>query len=349
MGKPQSVKSKILNIGKMFATSKKQMKADSGDAVPVDTGTYAMQLVKADIAEVKGEPKLITAWCVLDEGDEQHKLCKQFDTINAEKYHWILKLLTQLGIDVDETGLSDDEATTETLIDVLNEKIEDQTIARVQVTEKDGYRNMRVKGVHPEADDFTTVDPAEAIGGKVSASSSQEDDADEAADDEEEEKPVDNKYKNASQATKAPKSDGRKVQRKDDKEEESEEPVFAEGDRVTFENDDGDEVEGEIVGIIGDDARVRKDGEKKAQIRPLDMLTKLDAEEDDTSDDDTAEEVEDEPVEVKVGSKVIVTIKGKDKSGVIKKILDDGEKFLVKVGNEAVTVKADAVSVEVDE
>ncbi len=373
-----NVKSKVKNIGALWGKARETTANDTsfGDAVPVEPGMYKMQLVSAEVGDFGGTRKLLTRWCVLDDGDFQHKLCTSFDQCDtAEKLVWVQRLMVSVGIDLESCGL-DDDSSEDDMVALFQDKVDEQTVCKVKVTEKDGYTNMRVKNVDESVDESEKVDPKLAAKGKLGQ-------AEETAD---EEPPKKGKGK---------------------KEEPEDEPAAAleEGDRVSWENEDGETVEGEVVALTdNDDAKVREDGQKKSVLKPLDALTKIDAEVETPAEEEpaaqelekgsdvthngkaatvtsvppkgtkvqvtydktkkvamverdelelVAPEPEETPAEeegatIEVGSKVIATIKGKDKAGVVKSIDEENGTAKVKVGNELIKVEISDLSVEGD-
>lgn len=333
-----AVKNKIKNMSALWSAAKEKTAGDTmGDFVPVDPGIYNMQLVAADIGEYGGALKLRSRWCVLDDGDDRGKICTQFDQCDTEdKMVWLIRLMKVMGIDMDSEPSDASE-----LESLFVEKVSENLVCRVKVTEKEGYVNTRVQKVI-EVDDSELVDPDEALGGKP---------------------------KKAAKTEKVTKG---KKEEKEEEVDDADQISFEEGDKVSWENDDGDTVTGEIVGFTDDEsAKVRADGEKKSSIKSLELLTKIEEEAiekkplakpsnkssraaakgnaKEEKEEEEEVEVEEEGRELKVGDKVVATIKGKDKSAIVKSIDAENGKIKVKVGNELHTVGADDVSFEVDE
>lgn len=279
-----------------------------GDFIPVDVGSYVMQIVDASLGEWGGARKIWLKWCVISGADESDigAICNEWLQIDTEeKMKWVQRELIALGVDVDEVEIETDED----LLGVFKGLIDERAAARVRVTEKDGYSNMRVqKAVEVDEDDL--VDPVEVLNTRAGSTD----------DDEEDELKVGDRVEIEVK--------GKKVT----------------GEVAGFTNDDDVEVSVEgkkkpIVVALDDVTRLDEEDEEDEDEED---------EDDDSDEDDEDDEDEDDEVEIEVGDEVIVSVGGKDKRGVVKKDLGDG-KYRVKVGKKTVDVDAGDISFEVDE
>lgn len=301
----KDVKNKIKNMGELWSKARETTKEDKGfgEFVPVEPGIYNMQLVDATIDTFGDRRKLLTKWCVVGDDDNPSAVCSQFDTIDdEERLVWLQRLLVAMGIDLDEVSIDNEDD----LLDIFKGKVEEQLVCRVKVTEKEGFKNTRIQKV-VEVDDSEKVD-AEAV------------------------------MKAAGGAKAGNKGSEKKSKGKEKEPEPDAEVSVEEGDRVSWENDDGNTVEGEIVGFADDgDAKVREDGQKKSVIKPLEALTKLEA----------AEEApaEDEPVVIKKGMKV----DHNGKSGVVTSVPPKGDQVQVTYDKTKKAAMVDRDELTIDE
>lgn len=303
-------------IAKLWKKNKEKAKEGGfGEAVPLDPkgGPYNMQLCAAEIGDFGGARKVMTKWVVIGHDSENDTICTHWEGIDdEERVVWLIRMLMALGVDVDDVDIEDEDD----LLAVYEKLIEDFTVAKVKVTESNGYVNMRVqKKIDVDNDDL--IDPKEALkkAGK-------------GKDDGDDDKPA-----------KSGKSG------KSGKKEEVEEVAIDEGDTVSFKHPETKKkITGEVVGFTDDDesAIIKVEGEKKKLTVELGDLEKEDG-------NDGKKEDKDEKKVAEVGDTVIVDVKGKDKSGVVKKIKGDVAHVRVKGMDDLVECDLDDLKFETDD
>lgn len=290
MGKGK-VAGKIKGMAGAWNQARKDVGEGFGDFVPVDKGSYHMQLVKAEIGDFGDERKLMHKWCVVANDDGNNgKICTDFEGIDdPDRLVWLMRMLQALGVDLDECEVD----TEDDLIAIFNDLIAERTVAKVRVTEKGGYTNMRVQKV-VEIDDGDLVDPDEVFASSGRDSQSDDDDDDDDGDD-------------------------------------GDEHSFSAGDEVTWTSKSGKARSGKIESVDDEEetAVVIPDGKKKGVTVDLDDLTPVagdDEDEDDDKDDDEPEAKEPEPDgdedEVSIGDEVLAPVgsKGKTRKGKVVKV-----------------------------
>ena len=129
------------SMKKLWEEAKQKAKEDSfGEAIPLDVGSYRMQLVSADIQDIKDHKTLLTKWAVLDE-DDAGEICTNFQRMDTvDEIVWVQRLMISLGFDIDSVDPDEDSD----VLEAFNEAIKEGTVAKVKVIEKDGYTNMRI-------------------------------------------------------------------------------------------------------------------------------------------------------------------------------------------------------------
>jgi hypothetical protein len=154
--------SKLANISKLWNKGRETTaneKGAFGEAVPVDVGRYQMQLVGFNIGDYGGERKVMEKWVVLDEGDHRGAICTRWEGIaDEERIIWLQRTLAGLGVDLEEKTIESEDD----LAAVYQELVDDKTVAKVKVTEKDGWTNMRV-GAKVDVDSGDLFDPGEVM------------------------------------------------------------------------------------------------------------------------------------------------------------------------------------------
>ena len=244
-----------------------------GEAVPFEAGTYTMQIVRATVYKDESKGSMLrTEWCALDE-DDYGVIGTLFEgpCEEPDRLVWIQRTLATLGVDLDEVDY-DEPSDLEA---IYNELIEENVCAKVRVTEKDGYRNMRI-GKEVEVDEDLLVDPASVFGDNSSGGEK--------------------------------KGSKKKQQEEEEEEEEELEDAFVDGDEVEFKKGRKTE-QGTVVGYDEDGNVLIKVGKKQVAM-PEDKVSLLESEEPEEEEPEEPEETE-ETVEItwdtiEVGDKVIV-------------------------------------------
>ena len=149
------------NIAQLWGKAREKA-GKGGDFVPVEIGKYIMQIVKAEANDYGGKRKIREQWCVIqsDNNDDVGKICNQFNQIDdEERLMWTQRQLMNLGVDLEAAQVK----TEEDLMAIYEDLIKEMCAAHVNVTEKDGYVNMRVRKRVDEIDEDILVEPEEAI------------------------------------------------------------------------------------------------------------------------------------------------------------------------------------------
>ncbi len=321
MGKKDkgNVKGRIKNIAGAWDKASENRGDGFGDFVPLDPGSYFMQLVKVEIGDFGDARKVMLKWCVVanDDGDNG-KICTDFEGIeDPERLVWLQRMLVTMGVDLDEIEVE----TEDDLLGIFKDLIEERLVSKIRVTEKAGYTNMRVqKAVEIEEDDLVVADEVLASSGRDSQSSDGDDD--------------------------------------DDDDDDSDSPTISKGDEVTWTTKGGKERKGKVKSVDSDDdtAKVVAEGAKKAVTVDLDDLTLVGGDdEDDDGDDDDGDD--DDSDEVEVGDEVLAPVgsKGKTRKGKVSKLHGDGtcdvkfNKPTKKGTTHAKKVKIDDLEHQVDD
>ena len=99
-GKAGKSKGKVGGLKGLWGKARETAKND-GDFVPVDPGTYLMQLVSAEIGTYGSDRKLWLRWCVIDDDDNGGAICNDFMSIETEdKLRWGARLMMALGVEI---------------------------------------------------------------------------------------------------------------------------------------------------------------------------------------------------------------------------------------------------------
>jgi hypothetical protein len=310
---------KMANIGNFWNKARETTKSDrSGDFIPVDPGAYVMQLVKADVGDYGGKRKIWLKFAVVN-GDDRGAICNFFEGIDTEeRLVWVQRLLANLGVD-----LADVEIGSEAdLMEVFENLVQERVCAKVAVTEKDGYTNMRVKGLASSVDEDDLHDPEELFG---------------------EERPS----KGSKSSKAAAPAKGKKGPKAQDPEEDEDEDGEEEEDEDDADDEDGEEEDAE-----GDDeeedeapAKPAKKGAAKPEPKAASKPAKPEAK---SSKGKPAPEP---ALEFEVGDLVLVNIRGKQLAAEVTKY--DAKKDLVTVKYEKTgkveTVASDVVDFQLED
>lgn len=297
----------LKNIGALWGKAKEEAKKSGfSEAVPLEAGKYTLQLFQATIGDFGDQRQVMLKWIVIGDSDDKGVVCTTWQSLAEDRVVWLLRLLTTMGVDLDEVQ----PETEDDLIEVFDKLIADNTAVEGKVREKDGYTNLYINKV-ADVETSDLIDPEEAREALKSAG------------------------KDGGKSGKSGKSGKGK-----EEEEPAEEPEAGddavelnEGDTVTWKDAKTKKTRtGEVMAFDKDDnALVRPEGEKKTVTLALDALEKV--EEEGGEEPGEPEGSEDEAKEIEEGDVVIVEIKGKDKSGVV-----------TKVKNGKVTVRVKGVS-----
>lgn len=378
MATRSGTKSRLANIGKLWGKAKQEAKQGGsfGEAVPLSPGKYVLQLVHGVIDTFGDARQLMLKWCVIGDGEDSGTICTTWSSLAEDRIVWLARMLGAMGVDLDDTEFE----TEEDLQELIDKLIADSTVCNGKVREKDGYTNLYINGV-ANVDSEDLVDPEEVMkeleenlkGGGKKGKKKEDDEEPEAEDDGDEPE-----FKKGDKAKFSKKVKGKLVEyegtiksikgekveletddnilvcevgdleKMEDEEPEDEgggddgEAEVDVGSRVRWKDGKKD-VEGEITGFTKDDkAIVKPDGSKRtAEIE----LSDLEVIEDEGGDDEP--EASEEPVP-EVGDKVVVKVKGKSKSGTIKKVKGDQVHVAVEGIKELVVVAADEVKFETE-
>ena len=337
----------------------------SGDFVPVDPGSYIMQLVSVEAQTFKEQRKLWWKWCVVEADDEQAigEICHDFEGIDDdERLIWVQRNLIALGVDLESTEIEDESD----LLTVYRDLIEDNCCARVKVTEKDGWVNMRVQK-RVEVEEDLLVDPEEAIKGNAGSKSDGDDDPE--GEEEETDVDVGNRvtWEDGKRAGKIVgfddednaiiKEDGKRKKATislDDLEledsEEDEDKGDGDGDGDEYDFNEGDEVEGTFEGTLyggtvtaaGSDQVEVDFGDGPEVVNAKECDLQLAGAEEDPEGEGDGDELE-------KGDAVLIKVRGKERSGEIMSLNKSKGTARVKdnKGNTH-TVKIDSIEFDVD-
>jgi len=161
---------------KGFATKWKKAAEERGeslgDAVPLEPGTYEMQLCKATVDDYESGRKVMLKFVVIDPEDCAGAICTYWEGVDSdERLIWLQRLMISLGIDLDSVEIESEDD----LLAAFQEIIDEGCACKVRVTEKDGYTNMRVlKAI--EVDNL--LDPEDALKGNAAPKDDDSDDDD---------------------------------------------------------------------------------------------------------------------------------------------------------------------------
>lgn len=322
MAKRGSVAGKLKNMKGMWGKARDTTKGDGGgDFIPVEPGMYVMQIVGAEIGEYNKARKMWVKFAVVSDDENHGAICNDFMQIDTEeKLVWLQRFLVAMGVDLDEYEIEDEND----LLDLVHELIDERRCARVQVTEKDGYTNMRVRKL-VDADEDDLHDPKEALKGGSQGRGGDDDDEDE--DGEEPEEGED--------------------EEEPDEEDEGGEGKFEVGDAVTVEYD-GVPWDGEVKAVMDetDELEVHFPEDGSTEVVAKELATKVEGD-----GEEAGEEEEEGGDEIEKGDRVIADVKGKKKSGVVQSVSKKNETCKVKLDKtgKVVTVDFEDVDFEVEE
>jgi len=296
-----------------------------GDPVPLDPGTYEMQLCKATIDDYGSSRKVMLKFVVLSPEDSSGAVCTYWEGVEDDaRLVWLQRLMIALGIDLDEVEIEEESD----ILAAFDGVIEEGCACRVRVIEKDGFTNMRVlKAI--EVDDL--FDPEEALkgGGSSSRKSSDKEEEDEGEEDD--------------AITKEDLKVGMQVEVETGPDETTDAeitslPPKGRKVQVRFENHDEEDVE---LIDIGDVVSVYEDEEE-----PEDGQDEESEEEDEKKDDD--EEADDEDGDLKIEPGDFVTFKqGRKKvEAEVVSVDDDDETAMVKIGGKGRAIEKDLEDLE---
>lgn len=332
-------------------------KKNAGDTelIPVDTGQYTFQLLKGEPVDGKGNRMALLHWGVVSakEDDDVGKVCKNFYNLeDADRIVWLQRDLKTLGIDLEEyTVESEDD-----LFGLIDELIEDNACALVQVVEKDGYVNMRVKK-RVEVDNDELLDRDDTLAGKGGSDSDDDDDDD--GDDSGDEFEVGdevtwtdskgneksgkiteiNEDDEVATVRQEGKKRGTKVPLDDLESADDDDDDDADGDGDDDDAPDYDSMDAKALKALCDEREIivkkseRKNAKKlKAKLEKWDEENADDDGDDDSSDDDDDDDGDADAEGFEVGDEVAFDLDGKEKEGTITKL--DGDVATVKVGKK---------------
>lgn len=321
---------KRAGIAGAWSKARETTKADTGDFVPVEVGSYVMQLVGVEVGDYGDRRKMRLRWCVVGDSEFAGSVCNEFEGVDDEdRLIWIQRKLVSLGVDLDELEINSEED----LLAAFQELVDNYVCAKVRVTEKDGYINMKVLKAC-EVDESDLVDPADAIAGKLAEAPDTEEEAEEA---EEEAEEAEEEAEDGEEEA----EDG----------EEEREYEYCEGDRVIVDFE-GRELEATVISGGDEQVEVEYDEDGCTEVvdaadRILRMIDDEDGEE--AESEEEAEEAE-EANELAAGDRVVVTIKGKEKAGEVASVNAEKGTCRVKLdGGATVTVNQDEIDFEVAE
>jgi hypothetical protein len=317
MAKRGGVASKLRGMKGAWGKAREETKNDKGfgEFVPVEPGMYVMQLVGVEIGDFGNARKLRAMYAVISDDESHGAICNDFMAIDdEERLVWLQRWLVRLGVDLDEFEPDDEDD----LAELVRELIADGTCCKVKVVEKDGYTNMPVQRM-VEVDEADLHDPEEAL---ESAGVG-------------EERPARGRGRGTSR------------RRQDGDDDAGAEPEAQEGAaldvgaKVTVEYD-GEPWEGEVVEVMADtdEVKVHFEGDDSDEIVPVELAKPVDEE----------PETADQNDEVEKGDRVIVKVRGRQKTGTVQSVSKAKGTCKVKLDGtgSVVEVKQDAIDFEVD-
>lgn len=129
------------------------------DPVPLNPGTYTMQLLSGEVVDAGDHRQVMFKWGVLDEGDSESVVCTEWERIDdAERLVWLQRKFAALGVDLEDANIE----TEDDLTNLIAELVKDGVCAKVRVLEKDGYTNMRTRK-YVEVEESRLFDPEEIL------------------------------------------------------------------------------------------------------------------------------------------------------------------------------------------
>lgn len=182
-GKSSGVAGKVLSMSKSWKKAREVTRNEQGlgEWIPVDVGNYNMQLVKAEAGLFGEDHKMHLHFCVIGDNEFAEMIVHHFEGYgNEERDQWMQRLLINLGASDEELDEIEDEND---LVGLFQRMVVECVVAKVQVVEKNGYMNTRIKKL-VEVDQDDLVDPKDVLGKSDAKSESSDDDDDDGDDDD---------------------------------------------------------------------------------------------------------------------------------------------------------------------
>lgn len=348
-----------------FWKKAKDRKSDFAELIDssLAEGKYNAQLVFADLVDTKNGMQALLKAAVIDpEGEDHGKLIGAFQRVeDEESFVYLQRALRAFSVNVDDLEVE----TEEELKEVLHEAVSERPVASVTIKEKDGYTNAYFnKPVGVDEDDLH--DPADVL--KQGGGSKENDDAEELEAGDRVTAPYDDErfagvilsvnedgeaevqfddgdvdtFSADDLEPEEAKDDDAEEEADDDSDDDDELPADNDGeedgeglavdDRVSWTDENGDTYEGTVTSMPpnSDEVQVTFDDEEVLMIDAAD-LEKLESDDDSGEDEGGDEEGDEDEEAPEKGDAVEVTIRGKDRAGVVQTVNNTKKTCRVKL------------------
>lgn len=354
-GKNPTFKQAMAKAKKGWKKAQKRVEDNPG-FVEVEDGRYKATIEKMELGQSKSSGRLqCSITYKILEGEYKGQRVFDHQGLDSEdNLYYFGLLLAKFGYELPENF--------EDIEDILEAIVKDEPVVRITVKTNGDFTNTRLnKVLDEEADEESDEESDEEDDDEESEEEDEEDDEEDEEDEEEEEVPCPEckgKGKKGKKKCKACNGTGVvQPEEEEDEEDEEEDEVeeettvpkkakkkpadqeITEGMKVSFEDDDEGTIEGVVTNVDEDEGyTIETEDEDEYVIEDASDLTIIgDTDEDEEGDEEDDDEDEDE-IELEEGMKIKFDLKGKKKTGTIKKLDEKTGKVHIK-GKDGKVVK----------